>query len=208
MTKSIEELIQELGDKSAGWATRRNAAELLGKHAHRIVSELLFYKNDSDMDVKMEVERSITPLSLLLSDQSISDKQYTLRELALACEKRQARHVETYQKGFVVTLRGQDGESQRVYINSVKSSDIPDSFRIFMLCGEITEENYPFIMTANSKLVHASFSIISFEGNKQLALVINIPVTDATPNLVKRSVKEIAYYGSWMEKKLSEIETP
>ncbi|NLV46364.1 MAG: hypothetical protein GXY07_17915 [Candidatus Hydrogenedentes bacterium] len=204
MAKSIQELIQELNDKTAGWATRRDAVETLGKYAHRLVTELLNHQQEEDMDVQMEVERSLQPLHVLLETPGKTQKQYTLRELALACERHGHRTVDTYKTGFVVTVKLEEGRSHRVYIMPNKSTESKKIIRLFTLCGEASPEMLSWALKANAKLTHAAFSILTFDDEEQLAIINNILKEDATPALIKRGVKEMAFYGDWLEEKLSD----
>lgn len=204
MGKSIQELIQELNDKTAGWATRRDAVETLGKYAHRLVTELLNHQQEEDMDVQMEVERSLQPLHVLLETPGKTQKQYTLRELALACERHGHRTVDTYKTGFVVTVKLEEGRSHRVYIMPNKSTESKKIIRLFTLCGEASPEMLSWALKANAKLTHAAFSILTFDDEEQLAIINNILKEDATPALIKRGVKEMAFYGDWLEEKLSD----
>lgn len=203
MGKSIQELIQELNDKTSGWATRRDAAENLGKYAHRLVTELLNHQQEEDMDVQMEVERSLEPLRVLLETPGKTQKQYTLRELALACERHGHRTVDTYKTGFVVTVKLEEGRSQRIYIMPNKSTESKKIIRLFTLCGEASPEMLSWALKANAKLTHAAFSILAFDEGEQLAIINNILKENATPAIIKRGVKEMAFYGDWLEEKLS-----
>jgi hypothetical protein len=204
MAKSIQELIQELNDKTAGWATRRDAVETLGKYAHRLVTELLNHQQEEDMDVQMEVERSLQPLHVLLETPGKTQKQYTLRELALACERHGHRTVDTYKTGFVVTVKLEEGRSHRVYIMPNKSTESKKTIRLFTLCGETSPEMISWALKANAKLTHGAFAVLKFNDEEQLVIINNILKEDATPALIKRGVKEMAFYGDWLEEKLSD----
>lgn len=204
MAKSIQELIQELNDKTAGWATRRDAVESLGKYAHRLVTELLNHQQEEDMDVQMEVERSLQPLHVLLETPGKTQKQYTLRELALACERHGHRTVDTYKTGFVVTVKLEEGRSHRVYIMPNKSTESKKTIRLFTLCGETFPEMISWALKANAKLTHGAFAVLKFNDEEQLVIINNILKEDATPALIKRGVKEMAFYGDWLEEKLSD----
>lgn len=204
MGKSIQELVQEINDKNSGWATRRNAAESLGKYAHHLISTLIDHLQDEDMDVQMEVERTLHPLHVLLENQGKSQKPYTLRELALACEKHGQRTVDTYKNGFVVTVKLDEGRSHRVYIMPNKSTESKKVIRLFTLCGEVSPEVLSWALKANTKLTHGAFSILKFDNEEQLVIINNILKENATPNIIKRGVKEMAFYGDWLEEKLSD----
>jgi len=47
---------------------------------------------------------------------------------------------------------------------------------------------------------------LKFNDEKHLAIVNNILKDEASPDVIKRGVKEMAYYGDWLEKKLSDMD--
>lgn len=202
----IDDLVQVLKDRDSGWVARRDAAEKLGKVAHRAIGILLEHKQDADMDVQMEIERCLEPLQILLTTRGKKHKPYTLRDLALACEKHGVRTVEAYKTGFVVTVKLDGSRIHRVYLMPAKFRE-KSVIRLFTLCGEATDEKLSWALRANTKLFHGAFATLKFNGENHLAIVNNILKDEATPNVIKRGVKEMAFYGDWLEKKLSDLDT-
>ncbi len=205
MDAATQELVQVLNNREAGWVARRDAAENLGKCAHQIINELVIHLKDSDMDVQMEIERSLEPLHVLLNTRGKQHKPYTLKELSLGCEKHGVRTVETYKTGFVVTVKLDNNRSHRVYIMPNKFHD-KSIIRLFTLCGEATSEKLAWALRANTKLFHGAFATLRFNGEGHLAIVNNILKDEATPEMIKRGVKEMAYYGDWLEQKISNMD--
>lgn len=159
------------------------------------------------MDVQMEVERRLEPLHILLSTSGKNRKQYTLKDLALACEKHGQRIVETYKTGFVVTVKLDAGRSHRVYIMPHKLRAGRNIIRLFSLCGEATPEKFAWALRANTKLSHGAFSLLTFNDEEYLAIMNNILKEEATPAMVKRGVKEMAFYGDWLEEKIHNMDS-
>lgn len=207
MDATIHELVKTLQNRDSGWVARRDAVEKIGKGAHSLLSVLLDFQRDGDMDVQMEVERRLEPLHILLSTSGKNRKQYTLKDLALACEKHGQRIVETYKTGFVVTVKLDAGRSHRVYIMPHKLRAGRNIIRLFSLCGEATPEKFAWALRANTKLSHGAFSLLTFNDEEYLAIMNNILKEEATPAMVKRGVKEMAFYGDWLEEKIHNMDS-
>ena len=207
MDASMQEQLQILKNRDAGWVARRDAAETLGKMAHRLVATLLEHQQDPDMDVQMEVERRLEPLHVLLNTRGKKRRQYTLRDLAFACEKHGQRSVETYKAGFVVTVKTNGNRSHRVYIMPHKLRQGKNIIRLFTLCAEATQEKLGWVLRANTKLSHGAFALLTFNDEEYLAIMNNILKDEATPDMVKRGVKEMAFYGDWLEEKLNTMDS-
>lgn len=207
MDASAQEMIEVLNNYDAGWVARRDAAENLGKTAHRIIAELLGHQQDQDMDVQMEAVRTLEPLHVLLATRGKPRRQYTLRDLALACEKAGHRTVDTYKTGFVVTVKLESGRTHRVYIMPHKLRQGRSIIRLFTLCGEATPEKFAWTLKANTKLTHGAFALLKFNDDDHLAIVNNIVKEEATPEMIKRGVKEMAFYGDWLEEKITQMDT-
>lgn len=205
MDTTVENLIEVLKNRDSGWVARRDAAEKLGKIANRTLSVLSEYKQDSDMDVQLEIGRCLQPLHVLLSTRGKKHKPYSLRELALSCEKHGYRTVEAYKTGFVITVKLDGQRLHRVYLMPGKFRD-KSVIRVFTLCGEATPEKLSWALCANTKLFHGAFATLKFDHENYLAIVNNILKDEVTPDVIKRGVKEMAFYGDWLEKKLSDLD--
>ncbi|HOQ89899.1 MAG TPA: hypothetical protein PLX03_07150 [Candidatus Hydrogenedentes bacterium] len=62
MLNELESLIRKLENRSDNWVVRRDAAEALGKVAHAALAALVAHRSDADMDVQLQVERSLEGL--------------------------------------------------------------------------------------------------------------------------------------------------
>ena len=209
MMTQIEQLVGTLENREAGWVARRDAAELLGKAAQSAISALTAQRNDTDMDVQLQVERSLEGLYALALPGSARKGEFTLRDLAMACEKRPARVVEPHNDGYLVTVRLEEGRSQRVHIMPYESRDGLRILRVYSACGPATPEAMTWVLRSNGKLSHGAFAILSAkDGPEQIVLLNNLTRQDATPDAVKMSVKQIAYFSDQFEQRLSQSEEP
>ncbi len=207
MMTQLEQLVRTLEDRESGWVVRRDAAELLGKVAQHAISALISQRNDTDMDVQLQVERSLEGLYALALPGSAHKGEFTLRDLAIACDRRPARVVEPHQDGYLVTVRLDAARSQRVHIMPYETRDGRRIIRVYTACGPATSEAMAWVLRSNGKLTHGAFAILQAkEGPEQIVLLNNLMRQDATPEAVKMSVKQIAYFGDQLEQRLNQLE--
>lgn len=207
MITQIEQVIRTLEDREAGWVARRDAAELLGKAAQYAVSALTSQRNDADMDVQLQVERSLEGLYALTLPGLAHRGEFTLRDLAAACDKRPARIVEPFNDGYLVTVRLDAERSQRVHIMPYETRDGRRIIRIYSSCGPAMPEAMAWLLRSNGKLTHGAFAVLtSKDGSDQIVLLNNLLRQDATPDAVKMSVKQIAFYGDQFERRINQLE--
>jgi len=202
MEGSISDLVKTLDNPENGWVVRRDAAEALGKIAAESVTALAGHLKDKDMDVLIAVEACLEPLHVLLQTRDKQRKHYSLRDLAQACQKQGERDVETHETGYAVTVTLPNKRRQRVYIMRYKSKDGRDMVRIFTMCGKANKDYEHLALQLNRKFSHAAFAVQKWKDADFLILVNNILRQEATPDMVKRCIKEMAYYGDWLEEKI------
>jgi hypothetical protein len=202
MEGSISELVKALDNPELGWVARRDAAEALGKIATESVTALSAHLKDKDMDVLIAVEACLEPLHVLLQTRDKARKHYSLRDLAQGCEKKGERDVVAQETGYVVTVTLPNKRRQRVYLMRYKSQDGRDMVRIFTMCGRANKDYEHLALQLNRKFSHAAFALQKWKEEDYLVLVNNILRQEVTPDMVKRCVKEMAYYGDWLEEKI------
>lgn len=209
MMTQIEQLVRTLENREAGWVARRDAAELLGKVAQNAISALTAQRHDTDMDVQLQVERSLEGLYALALPGSARKNEFTLRDLAMACERRPARLVEPHNDGYLVTVHLDETRSQRVHIMPYESRDGLRIIRVFAVCAPATAEAMSWVLRSNGKLTHGAFAILpAKDGPDHVVLLNNLTRQDATPDAVKMSVKQIAYFSDQLQQRLNEHEEP
>ncbi|HPU96457.1 MAG TPA: hypothetical protein PLO53_00725 [Candidatus Hydrogenedentes bacterium] len=202
MLNELESLIRKLENRSDNWVVRRDAAEALGKVAHAALAALVAHRSDADMDVQLQVERSLEGLRAIALPPTVGTREFTLRELAYACEKRPVRIVEPWENGFAVTVKLNDERSQRVIVTSYDTRE-SRLVRIYTPCGSAKPDLYEWALKANGRLAMGCFALVrTRSGDRQLVLLHTLPRKDATPQLVKAAVKQIALLGDEMEKRI------
>lgn len=200
MLGELENLIRKLENRDDNWVTRRDAAEALGKVVHAALAALVAHRADPDMDVQLQVERSLEGLRAIALPPTVGTKEFTLRELAYACEKRPVRIVEPWENGFAVTVKCGEDRSQRVMVTSYDTRE-NRLVRIYTPCGTANPEMYEWALKANSRMTMGFFALVrTRSGDRQLVLLHTLPRKDATPQLVKTAVKRIAVLGDEMER--------
>ena len=196
--EDMHNLLDTLGDKEVAWVDRRDAAEKIGKEVHQIIGRLSNHLQDEDMDVKMTVERSLEPVHLLLRTRDQERKQFSLRDLALFCEKTGVRTVKPHKTGFVIKVRLPNGRRQRVYLMPHQLRDGRKILRGLSVCCEANIKNVQKGLRTYSRLAHSAVSLIKSKGIVYISILSNIYRQEATPYRIKRTVKEVAYYADWM----------
>lgn len=205
MSQSLEKTISSLHDRDAGWVSRRDAAEALGKVAAEAVSALVAQKDEPDVDVRTAVRsalgwasaglRSIKPVP--------QSRSYTLEELANACAKEGRRKVEGKGDEYIVYVTTKEGRQQIVYITPDRRSDGLDLVRVYTRCGPAGADTMRWALENNLKLVHGALALSTADGREEFVIVNCLIAGEATPDGVLASVKEMAHYGDWMEQKLA-----
>jgi len=159
--------------------------------------------------VQLQVERSLEGLYALALPGSARKGEYTLRDLAMACEKRPTRTVEPHHDGYVVTVRMSAARTLKVHIMPYEGRDGRRLIRIYMVCGPATEEAMAWVLRSNAKLNHGAFAILALkEGPEQIVLLNNLARQDATPETIKASLKQIAFFGDQLERRLNQLDEP
>jgi hypothetical protein len=209
MITQLEQLVRTLENREAGWVVRRDAAELLGKVAQKAISALNSQRNDTDMDVQLQIERSLEGLYALALPGTARKGEFTLRDLAMACDKRPARVVEPHHDGYLVTVHMSAARTLKVHIMPYEGRDGRRLIRIYMVCGNATQEAMAWVLRSNAKLNHGAFAILtSKDGQEQIVLLNSLSRQDATPETIKASLKQIAFFGDQLERRLNQLDEP
>ena len=205
MHEAIEAASNDLQNKRAGWVTRRDAAETLGQFAQDAIKVLLDFEDESDVDVRSGVEKTLGKTSAVLAhvEPSREGQSYTLQELAQHCEKGDQRTLAPHENGFVIKVVLRDKRTQSVYLMPFTLKDGTEQIRVYTYCGKTNEEALRWALRANMKLAQGALAITTHEGDECFVLTNCYVASEATPSHVKLVVKQIAFYGDWVEKKLT-----
>ena len=206
MLEEIDQASAELRNTSAGWVTRRDAAELLGKAATMSLNTLHDHRDEMDVDVRRSVDKALSEASAALQGVEPAPppaRKYSLQELAHACARPGAREVEPHGDGFAVVVQMKDGRTQKVYLQTYERKDHIEIVRVFTYCGVYSDDVAKWALRANLKLIQGSLGISEDEGVERFVLITCFHADMVTPREMKTAVKEIAIYGDWVENRLS-----
>lgn len=208
MFKKIDAVARTLSDSDAGWVHRRDAAETLGKLASRALEVLKAHEGDSDRDVNDEIKRALGNATAAL--QGIEPvpqvRAYTLAELVEGLEKPGSRAVSAKGDGFQVTVELREDRSQVLHIEPYGRADGIDCVRVLTHCGPASDSTIRWALRNNMNMVQCAVATIEEEGGLKLVVVNSFLDGHITPGEMKACVKEIAYYGDWMENKLTGLD--
>lgn len=205
MSKQVKKAVEALADGREAWVLRRDAAEYLGKTAGRALTALKAHLKDSDVDVKSAVERALRTAGAD-SIPAPSPGGVALKDLAGACEKAGERSVQPHEDGYVVEVCLEGGRRQHVYLMPFERKDGVALVRIFTYCGVSDPNALEWALKANMKLTHGALGLATQDGEMRLVLVDSQKAEKALPAGVRSSVKAIAFYGDWIEEKLTGLD--
>ncbi|HRK35713.1 MAG TPA: hypothetical protein PLJ47_14045 [Candidatus Hydrogenedentes bacterium] len=118
MMEEIDDAIQKLKDTKAGWVTRRDASEFLGKVAGRALNALQESSDEMDVDVRRTVDEALGKAAAILQGVKpiLEPRAYGLDELVKACAKPGVRDVEQNDDSYVVRVTLKNGRGQTVHV--------------------------------------------------------------------------------------------
>lgn len=206
MFEALEKAINQLEDTQAGWVHRRDAAQALGRYARDAAAALLRHRDEPDVDVRREVREALSQaLPPGAANAAPAEAPLSFAQIGPSLEKPGRREVRQEGTGWLVEVRVSKKRSQRVRIEETQSQDKRPLMRAETTCGPAAEAVQRWALRTNPNLVHCAFAMRDgAEGNPaEIVLVGNLPLEDATPVLVKRVVKAVAFYGDWLENKIS-----
>ncbi len=213
MLKGIEKAIKALGDTSAGWVTRQDGAEALGRAACDALRALIAHRDDKDVDVRRAVreglERAGNPEAPPESaaNETPKARRYSIEDLAKACEKPKRRKVSKEGGRIVVEVRTKKDRTQKVYLAPKRQKNGPELLRVFTYCGEPKPKVEAWVLRSNVRLPNCAFAVVMEEDREYVVLQRNFLLEEARPAEVKAAVKEVAGYGDWFENRLTGTDT-
>jgi hypothetical protein len=206
MNDAIRQWTSKLSDQDAGWVIRRDAAEKLGQIAEKSITSLLSHRNDSDQDVQKEITDALKHLKDLTQNADVIKSSHTpsLEKLVTALKKTGSREIVAVDAGFDITVTFKEGRSQKVHVSSNKSPSGNDLVQVTSICGEATEKVHTWALRSNTQFSHCALAIKTIESIPTLIMINSFLAEELSLRQLKASVKEIAYYGDWVESKLGE----
>lgn len=205
MYKQVKKAVAALANGREAWVLRRDAAEFLGKTAGQALAALKAHLKDPDIDVRTAVERALRTAGAD-SIPAPPSGAVPLEDLARACKKKGQRTVQSHGDGYVVEVNLKGSRRQQVYLMPFERKDGVRLVRIFTYCGVAEPNTLEWALKANMKLTHGALGLATEDDEGRLVLVDSQKADEATPSGVRSSVKAIAFYGDWIEKKLTGLD--
>jgi hypothetical protein len=203
---SIEKAKETLRDSGAGWVNRRDAVVELAETAGRAMGVLAEFADDQDTDVRMAVTRALDDLKKSAAPPVDSKSYPSLSDMAHSLEKRGTRTVTQQGERFAVETQLDSGRKQTVYLQPYQRRDGAKLLRVFTYCGAPTEDAYPWALRANMKLTQSALALHKLDGEEIFVVTRTFLDGEASPRELKATVKEIAFYGDYIEKRLTGLD--
>ncbi|MDZ4860726.1 MAG: hypothetical protein SGI88_17260 [Candidatus Hydrogenedentes bacterium] len=205
MNEEIENAVRKLGDTKAGWVTRRDSAEYLGKLATKALGALHSFGEEMDVDVRRAVDEWLGRSAAIVKDVKpvAGAQKYTLEELVKSVAKDGSRDVEREGEDFIVQVTLKDGRTQSVHVREFKREDGMKLVQVYCVCGKADESAYAWALRANMKLIQGAVALSKQGDDERFVLSTCFLATEITKMEIKAAIKETAYYGDWIEQKLS-----
>lgn len=210
MSKSVDRFVKGLADTDSGWVGRRDAAEGLGRVAQDAIRGLKTYEKDSDQDVKAAVLGSLRDCTQVLAGVDANTTLASapaLEKCVAALEKPGSRDLTKSGDVFSLQVSTTKGRSQTVLIEAKKSNTKRDVICVSTVCAKAEPESYEWALKNNPKMSHCALGVEDREGEATLVLMNNLLADSLSFAELKLTVKEVAYYGDWVEEKFSKDDT-
>lgn len=203
MLTKLDTTAATLADTAAGWVTRRDAAEQLGEAAARAVAALSRFANETDVDVRSAVLKELAKTKAAFQKPPAEAKALTLDDLACGLAKEGERTVTVIDHQYAIDFKLKTGRRQRVYLGSHEIREGTPLIRVMTICGQPVDTAYEWALRANVMLAHGAIALMDVDDVQQVVIVRYFAATDLKPAEILTTIKEIAYYGDWIESKLS-----
>ncbi|MCC6488947.1 MAG: hypothetical protein IT364_15720 [Candidatus Hydrogenedentes bacterium] len=206
MFEAIDTAAENLHSRQAGWVTRRDGADLLGKVASRALAALHQSKDEMDVDVRRAVDAALGQASAALAGvkPALQESSVSLDDLARSIEKPGERTVEKNSGDeYTVTVKLKSGRTQAVRMRAFKRPDGMNVVQVSTVCGKVDEKALAWALRANMTLVQGAVALAKEDGEERFLVIRTFLADHVTRQEMKATVKECAYYGDWMENKLT-----
>jgi len=209
MFEDIDKAVGNLSNRNAEGVDRRDAADALGGAAARALAALRAHVEDPDVDVRAAVRGVLARMEAAppaRGTDAETRKEYSIDELARTCEKPGKRTVERNGDGYRVEVILKDDRRQTVYIMPFTRQDGIKLIRVYTFCGVARPNVARWALHTNMKLAQCAFALMKDEDQEQLVLLNSYLANDVTPNEIHLAVKEVAYYGDWVEREYAGLD--
>ncbi len=207
--EAIDAAVDELADTSGIWVHRRDGAEYLGRAAAKALKALHDFRNEKDTDVRVAVDEALGIARAGLEGIAPvpeSKKKYTLEELVQACQKPGKRRVKKAGAAFAVEVVLKNGRKQTVTLSASRRNDGVELIHVFTPCGPVTDDARVWALKTNAKMTQGALAVQDHEGEEKLVLMNCYYLEECSPREILLGLKEIAFYGDWIEEKLTGLD--
>jgi hypothetical protein len=207
--EAIREAAETLRDESSGWVHRRDAADQLGRAAALALVALNDHRDEMDTDVRRAVDKALAQASAALNGvrPTVEAPAYTLEDLAHGCERKDRRIVHAQEDGsYIVEVLMKDGRRQEVHAEEYTRRDGIELLRVYSFCGPYADSTAKWALRANMKIAQGAIAVWSENGDERFVLLNCFLKGEASPSEFKASVKELAFFADWIEKKLNDTD--
>jgi hypothetical protein len=207
VNEQVARAAKALRDEKSGYVDRRDAAQALGEIASDALGVLHQFREEEDVDVRSTIDKALGAASAALAGITPAPGEGpTLEDLARSCEKEGERRVEPSGDGFAIHVQGADGRKQTVYARPHKRKDGVALIKVYTHCGPYREDALAWALRANTNIAQGALALEKGEDGEEFVLVNSFITGEVTPREFKGAVKEIAFYGDWIEKKLTGLD--
>ncbi len=205
MSEQLKADIRNLTNRDAGWVDRRDAADSLGAAASQALAALHAHKDESDVDVQIAVRKALGIARSGLDGIAAvkPDSGYALKDLVKGLERPPKRIVTPSENGFLIDVTVGENRKQQIHVEHHEPKKGMQLVRVFTRCGAPKEDSYRWALQTNMDFAQCALALTEEDGQEMLWLVNNFLASHVTPQEIKMAVKEIAYYGDWIEKKMT-----
>jgi hypothetical protein len=205
MREALEQTIKALSDTDAGWVARRDAAELLGHTAADAISALKTYQEDSDHDVRRAVGHALQSATDALrgAAPSADSEHPALERMVRALESEGKREVTATKTGFDVKVFLPNDRHQTVKVEPGESQSGNETVHVWTSCADSTASAFEWALKNNNYFALCAVAIKEVDGQERLCMLGSFLSEGLTPGTLKAAVKEVAFYGDWLENKLT-----
>lgn len=205
MRDAVSKEIEQLRNADLGWVDRRDAAEALGRGASDAIAALKAHQEDSDRDVKRTVREALSSVAEAWQGAETGDAAGAtpLDRMVRAIESPGKRDIAEDGKIFTITVSLPNDRSQTVRVEPGQSQGNEDTIIVWTPCAEANPKAFEWALKNNEHFALCAIAIRQHDGKDTLCMLGSFLAEELTPAELKAAVKEVAFYGDWLEDKLS-----
>ncbi len=204
MAGPLDQHIRKLADPDSGWVNRRDAAQALGAVAARAVQILKSYEREPDKDVRASIDHALGVARAGLDGIApAAGTGFTMDDFAREIHRPPSRTVEKFGEGLSVTVALPNKNNQRIIVEPHDGATEMKLIRIYTRCGKPRDGSYDWALRTNMNTAQCALALTEEDGEEIYWLVNHFLADQATPSEIKAAVKEISFYGDWIEQKMT-----